>query len=244
MRSSPSYILQRRSVTWLSVLTLLGATAACNDDSTTPGAGSPAAILQLIDAAPRYPSVNFYVNSTLATVGQAYGDNTVFLYAPASPVPQTFGVRSSTDTTLLASTQAILGVDTLYTVVFTQHSVNGGVIVLPDTVSAPLATNAEFRIVNAAPSAGGAVDVYETGVSASLIGATPVASNVAFEGSSLYIPFTAGTVRIRVTAVGTQNVLLDLNPVTLTAGQVRTVILLDAVGGGTPLTFVVLQDRG
>jgi hypothetical protein len=237
-----SYVPRRRSVAWLSAFTLLGTTVACNDGPTTPG--SPAAILQLIDAAPRYPNVNFYLNSLPATLNQTYGDNTVFLYVAASSSIQTFGVRSSTDTTLLASTQAILGVDTLYTVVFTQHSVNGGIIVLPDTVSAPPALDAEFRIVNAAPSAGGAVDVYETGVSASLIGVTPVASNVAFEGSSLYVPFTAGTVRIRVTAAGTQNVLLDLTPVTLSAGQVATIILIDAPGGGTPLTDVVLGDRG
>jgi hypothetical protein len=242
MASLSSHTLRRRPVTWWSAFVLLGAAVACNDGPTTPG--TPAAVLQLIDAAPRYPNVSFYLNSSLATLNQAYGDNTVFLYAPASASPQTFGVRSSTDTTLLASAQAILGVDTLYTVVFTQHSVNGGIIVLPDTVSAPPALDAEFRIVNAAPSAGGAVDVYETGVSASLTGVTPVASNVAFEGSSLYIPFTAGTVRIRVTAVGTQNVLLDLTPVTLSAGQVRTIILLDAAGGGTPLTYTVLGDLG
>jgi hypothetical protein len=242
MASLSSPTPRRRLAVWVSALTLLGATVSCNDGPTTPG--SPAAIVQLIDAAPRYPSVNFYINSSPTTLGQAYGDNTVFLYTPASPALQTFGVRSSTDTTLLASAQAILGVDTIYTVVFTQHSVNGGIIVLPDTVSAPTGANAEFRIVNVSPSAGGAVDVYETAVSASLTGVTPVASNVVFEGSSLYIPFTAGTVRIRVTAAGTQNVLLDLTPVTLSAGQVRTIILLDAAGGGTPLTYVVLDDRG
>jgi hypothetical protein len=86
--------------------------------------------------------------------------------------------------------------------------------------------------------------VYVTGNDSTL--ATPSATNIVFEGTSGYIlaPVPAGTLRMRVTAAGTKTVLLDVDASSLTDGQARSVLLMDAVGGGLPVTWLAVPDRG
>jgi hypothetical protein len=92
---------------------------------------------------------------------------------------------------------------------------------------------AQLRFIHLANSVG-PVDVYVTAPGTDLTGVTPTESNVPFGTSSTdleeYLDLEPGNYQVRVTAAGTQNVILT-EDVNLVAGASRTVY---AVSNGTP----------
>ena len=97
------------------------------------------------------------------------------------------------------------------------------------------------RAIHGAPSAP-AVDIYVTAPGADLAGETPALTNVAFGDVADYIEAPAGDYRVRVTPTGTQTVVIDSGTLTLTSGQVRTAVAVDATGGGGPFDLLLLSD--
>jgi hypothetical protein len=86
------------------------------------------------------------------------------------------------------------------------------------------------------------VDVYVTAPGADLATATPALTGVEFGDASDYLEVPAGDYQVRVTPAGTKTVAIDSGALTLSGGQVRTVIAVDAPGGGAPFDFLVLAD--
>ena len=52
----------------------------------------------------------------------------------------------------------------------------------------------------------------------------------------------AGDYQVRVTPAGIKTVVIDSGTLTLSSGQVRTAIAVDAAGGGAPFDLLVLED--
>ncbi|HEY5087685.1 MAG TPA: DUF4397 domain-containing protein [Gemmatimonadaceae bacterium] len=232
--------LNFRALAGIGIVAGVAAIAGCNTDTTTTSPNGPQGLVQFINAAPRYSSVDLYVDTMDVAPSTTYGTGQSISLTPLSN-PRQFVVRLTGDTTTLASGQLLIVDQAVSTVILTQHTVGGNLLILPDTVSAPPANDIGLRIVNASPSAA-TVDMYVTGADSTL--ATPTATNVAFEGSSTYVTVPVGTVRVRVTTAGTKTVLLDIDASSLTAGQVRTVLLVDSAGGGLPVTWLAVPDRG
>ena len=114
-------------------------------------------------------------------------------------------------------------------------------LVLEDDNSAPAAGNVRVRAIHGAPSAP-AVDIYVTAPSADLAVEVPALSNVVFGDVADYLEAPAGTYQVRVTPTGSKTVVIDSGPLTLTSGQVRTAIAVDAAGGGAPFGLQLLED--
>ena len=114
-------------------------------------------------------------------------------------------------------------------------------IVLEDDNTAPAAGSVRVRAIHGAPSAS-AVDVYVTAPGADLATATPTLTGVGLGDVSDYLEVPAGDYQVRVTPVGTKTVAIDSGALTLSGGQVRTVIAVDAAGGGAPFDFLFLAD--
>jgi hypothetical protein len=74
-------------------------------------------------------------------------------------------------------------------------------------------------------------------------GATPVLSNVSFGASSLHLDVPNGIYQGRVTATGSKTIAIDTPVLRERGGAVRTLVAVDAVGGGAPFEVIALIDR-
>ena len=112
---------------------------------------------------------------------------------------------------------------------------------LQDDNSTPAAGNARVRAIHGAPGAP-AVDIYVTAPGADLETTIPLLASVEFGDVADYIEAPAGDYQVRVTPAGTKTVVIDSGTLTLSSGQVRTAIAVDAAGGGAPFDLLVLDD--
>jgi hypothetical protein len=115
-------------------------------------------------------------------------------------------------------------------------------ILLTDDNSAPMANEFRLRFVQASPTAP-AVDLYITAVNADLASVMPSFANLAFGDFAGYESLPQGTFQLRVTTTGKKDVISDSGPLTFTAGQIRTAVLVNPPGSATePLAIVLLRD--
>lgn len=227
-------ILRSVMVAGVAVLGL----AACSDDDDTTG---PQAVAQVrvVQASPNAPNVDVLVDEGVVLTNQAYRAASGFLEVPAGS--RRVRVRASGSTTAVIDSNITLTAGNSYTVVTTGLLAGIRPVVAMDNLTNPAAGQVKLRVIHAAPGASG-VDVYATSPGADINTATPVLTNVAFRGVSAYLTLPAGTYQLRVTPTGTKTVAINTT-VTLTSGQIRTVVATDAAGGGAPLGAVVLADK-
>lgn len=129
-----------------------------------------------------------------------------------------------------------------YTVVAAGRAANVTPVVLTDTIAINPTDSARVRVAHLSPSAG-PVDVYVTTTTASIATATPAVASLPYQSAARYLRVPNGRIRIRVTAAGTKTVAADDTTNVLAAAQIRTVLVLDRAGGGTPPRLVTLTDR-
>ncbi len=104
-----------------------------------------------------------------------------------------------------------------------------------------VATQARVRIVHASPSAGG-VDLYVVAPGTSIASATPAFSNVPFKADTGYVNLAAGRYDVVVTPTGSKTAAIGPATIQVVNGGVYTYAARDAVGSGTPLGLILLDD--
>ena len=107
-----------------------------------------------------------------------------------------------------------------------------------DDNSAPLAGWAKIRLVDFTSLIS---RIYLTSPGADLATAVPIPVDVNL-GTTAYLEVRAGDYQIRLTPFDSDVVVLDSGTLTLSAGQVRTAIAVDAPGGGEPRDIFMLED--
>lgn len=238
------------------------ALAACSTDEVGPTGfepNQPTGRLRFVHAIsdpPRASAVNVTVDGVPLGVNLVYAGTTPTtplpnpgvapapptLYYPAYTGNRQFAVRRTADTTVRLLDQAVpIAANTDHTVIAV-GSTTITALVLADNNAAPAAGNVKLRAVNAATAAG-SVDVYITAPSADILTIPPTIAALAPRTASAYIERPAGAVQVRFTTAGTKTVVRDVSIAALAAGAIRTVVLLEAAAGGTPLTSAVLTDR-
>jgi hypothetical protein len=226
----------------LKLLTLLLAatalTAACDDDDDNTGPEGEARI-RVVHASPDAPEVDVLLDDTEVLSDVPYLVASEYLETSAGD--HNLKVNAAGTATTVIDADATLADGADYTVIASGLVAEIEPIVLEDDNSAPAAGNARVRAIHGAPSAP-AVDVYVTAPEADLDAATPVLTNVAFGDVAPYLEVPAGDYQVRVTPAGTKLVVIDSGALTLTSGQVRTAIAVDAPGGGAPFDLLVLAD--
>lgn len=214
------------------------ALGACNDDDTTAPVST--AQVRVVHASPDAPNVDVLVDGAAVLTNVAYKASSTYLDVPAGS--RNLRVRATGTSTVVIDQTAAVTAGKRYTVLATGRVASIAPVVLEDDLTAPAAGNVKLRLVHASPTAG-AVDIYVTAPGASIATATPTLASVPFRAASGYLEVPAGTYRVRITPAGSKTVAIDVNDVALAAGQVRTAVAVDAPGGGTPLSAILLADR-
>jgi hypothetical protein len=195
--------------------------------------GMPAAsaadvgMLRLAHLSPDTPAVDVYVDSVsdpaarVTLPGVSYG--TVSNYRPVPPGVYTVAMRAagaSPSTPPVLSTTVQVAAGTALTVAGVGHFSALGLTVLDDDLTPPPPGRSRMRVIAAAASAA-QVDV-------SIAGAT-VASALPFAKAGSYVDVPDGAISLTVTSSGGAPSQV---PVSLDAGSVYSLLVLDRSGGG------------
>ena len=232
-------MLIRKTALALALLATATVAACDDDDDDVTGPGTTASV-RVVHASPDAPNVDVLVDNTAALTNVAYKVASNYLAVPSGS--RNLKVRATGTSTVVIDQTATLNQGAFYTVLATGRVASIAPVVLTDDQTSPASGNIRLRLVHASPTAGN-VDIYVTTPTADLATAAATLSNVAFRASSSYLEVPAGTYRVRITPAGTKTVAIDVNNVALTAGQVRTAVAVDAVGGGAPLGAILLADK-
>ena len=219
----------------LALVAALGL-AACSDDDDN---NDITARLRVVHLSPDASAIDVFVGDTREFSNVTFAVPTD--YQDVAIGSQTIRFVATGDTTTLGSSSEDLELSESYTVLATGFADDVTPLLLTDTTDAQAEGKIRLRLAHASPSTG-AVDVYIGDPSQDIAAVTPTLSNVAFSDVSNYLTLDEGTYRVRVTAVGGAEPLID-EQLTLSSGAVRTIIARDAVGGGVPAEVVVLDDR-
>jgi hypothetical protein len=164
-------------------------------------------------------------------------------YQPVYTGERVLVVRRTADTSAVLLNAPFTVTDGgAYTVVATGRTASVTPVVLTDSITIGATDSARVRIAHFSPS-GGAVDVYLTTTTASIATAAPTVAALPYQSAARYLRVPNGRLRIRVTPAGSKTVAADDTTNVFAAGQIRTVLVLDRVGGGAPPRVVTLTDR-
>jgi hypothetical protein len=207
------------------------------------GCGSSKARYRFMQTATALPgAVDLQVDSKSVQTAVGFGQTAT--YHSSSSGSHKFDVfPTGTTTNAYASGSIKLSGDTTVIMQSTPQP-NSTIVLSPytDDNTAPTTGNAKLRIIHASPSAG-TVDVYVVTHGSGIGGFSPLIPGMAFQASQ-YEPIAAGSYDVIITQAGTQNVLnnltFTLNP--FTAGQIRTLVIIDSSFGGGPFSLVELND--
>jgi hypothetical protein len=224
----------------LAFAALLALTACDPISANSPEPVAPTGQLRVLHASPDAPNVDVYVDGARVLSDVPYKVASGYLEVPAGA--RRIEVKAAGTSTTVIDVSPTLAANAIYTAIATGLVADIAPLLLTDDLAAPGSGNVKVRVVHGAPSAP-EVDVYVTAPGADLGTATPVLTDVPFEAASPYLEVPAGTYQVRVTVANTTNVAIDTGALTLTAGQIRTAVAVDAPGGGAPFSVVLLADK-
>jgi hypothetical protein len=221
----------------VALAALVLTSAACSDDKNSP---SPSAQVRVVHGSPDAPAVDVLVDGGKVLDSVPYLASSGYLSVAAGSRNLKVNVYNTATTVINAD--VALATDAAYTVIATNVVASIEPLVLTDDLTSPAAGNIKLRLVHGAPSVG-LVDIYVTAPNADLTGLAPTRSDVDFKQNSGYLEVPAGNYQVRITPAGTKTVAIDTGALTLTAGQIRTGIAVEAPGGGAPLSALLLADK-
>lgn len=196
-------------------------------------------LLRVIDASPNAPASDLVVGSEteFANVSAPSISN----YAPVNTGSSTLTLRPTGTTTGGAASllQAVAGQEYSY-LLLDQGTSYRTTILADQSVSAP-AGDVSLRFITETPVAG-ALDLYLVPSGGLIADATPVEADVTSGTVTAYVNVPAGTYDLVATAPGGTVALLDDTGLTLSSGQVRTLVFSDQPYTKPAAVEVVIGD--
>jgi len=194
------------------------------------GCGSSSAHVRILNAIPIQSNIDMLIDTKDVAAAIPYGS--VSGYITVSSGSRHLQVEATGSSTPFVDQNISVSSGSYDTILDT----GTGATVFTDNHSAPSSSNVSIRVINASANLGTA-DVYIVS-SGSSIGSTPTFPGVAVNSASGYTLVAAGSYVIYFVVNGNQ--VLNSGTLSLTSGQVRTVVAMDGQSGGD--TTTVLAD--
>jgi len=201
-------------------------------------------LVRVIDASYIAPAVNVYVEGELLAGNLGQGSITPYGTLAASPDAIIKITEVTSGKALVTSNGTLLGGH--------QHSVfltdNGAaptsytVTVLEDQQVPAAGGHSAFRFLNQAPKTG-AVDVYMIPAGTTLANTIPIVTALPVGSTAGYISFNAQTLTMVITPTGTVTPKYTSTALSLTGGEVRTVLIVDTqLTSNPPVEIFMAND--
>jgi len=203
-------------------------------------------LVRVIDASYAASALNVVVEGE--PLGVNLGLGTITSYGTvAADVAAPIGITAATGgATILTSSGALL-TGHQYSVFLTGNGVApyGYVVsLLADQQIAAAQGHSAFRFLNQAAKTG-AVDIYMVPTGATLATSVPIVTNLPVGGTDAYISIPSQAVTLEVTPTGVTTPAYSLSTLTLTGGEVRTVLIVDNQLTSNPAVAVTIaSDAG
>ena len=178
-------------------------------------------------------SLDMLIGSQDIAPGVVYGAASG--YASTSSGSGTLQIEDTGTTNILVNQPINLGAKSDSTVLAT----GSGTVVLADNNAAPSSGNIEIRVINASFTLGTA-DVYIVPSGTGITPGSPTFASLAYQAASGYQSLPAGSYQVIFTQPGQAFAVISSNPLSFSAGQIRSVVGLDGQLGG--FTLAVLSD--
>lgn len=204
---------------------------------------SQTSLIRVIDASYAAPPVNVVVAGTVfaANIGEGYISNYGATSPSASALVQ---VTTASGNTNLVSATAALAPGAQHSVFLTDNASTPtlySVTVLQDAQTTAPAGHSEFRFLNQAPRTG-ALDVYMVPSNTTLANTIPICTDIPVGQACGYVSFQSQTVTMVITPTGKTTPKFTSQPMELTGGEVRTVVMVDSQLTSNPPVSVVIAD--
>jgi len=205
------------------------------------------ALVRVIDASYIAPAVNFFVEGTELAYNYGEGDISEYGTLPTNS-NAAVKVTAVTSGTALVSTNVTLspkGAGNQYSIFLTDNGASPTsytVTALQDQSIAAASGHSAFRFVNQAPRTGG-VDVYMIPSGTTLANTLPLVTDLEVGSTAGYISFTSQTVTMVIVPTGTITPKYTSSGLSLTGGEVRTVMIVDSqLTSDPPVSVVTAKD--
>jgi hypothetical protein len=200
-------------------------------------------LVRVIDASYIAPAINVVVEGDL--LASNIGQGTITPYGTlAANVAAPIDITAATGGTTLVSTSGTLLAGHQHSVFLTDNgsAPNGYLVtILEDQQIQAAQGHSAFRFLNQAVKTG-AVDVYMVPAGSTLANSIPIVTALPVGGTAGYISFTSQTVTMVITPTGVTTPQYAFAPMTLTGGEVRTVLLVDTQLTSNPAVAVTVAD--
>lgn len=203
------------------------------------GCGSSSAKVRAIHASPDESSLDVLVDQKTIEGGLTYTTSTD--YVDVSTGSHDVHARLTGSTSDIADQTATFNANSYYTVLLAGYASSFDMVLLTDDNSVPTNGYAKLRMINASPTTG-PVDIYIVAPGTDLTSTTPYVRSLAFESASSYQSVEAGDYEVHFTIPGSAFSYVTV-PITVTSGQVRTIVSLNGGSGGSTYTYSILNDK-
>jgi hypothetical protein len=206
-----------------SLAVAFGLTACVNVASYTQPS-----LVRVIDASYIAPAANVVVEGVLIASNIGQGTITDYATVPANNAA-TIKITEATGGASLVSTDGTILAGYHHSVFLTDNgaaSTGYTVTILKDQQVAAAGGHSAFRFLNQAPKVG-AVDVYMIPASTTLANTTALVSDLAVGSTAGYVSFPSQTVTMVIVPTGLTSPKYTSASLSLTGGEVRTVLIVD-----------------
>jgi hypothetical protein len=228
------------AVASVAALALACLLSACENVATY----TEPSLVRVIDASYNAPAVNVIVEGVTLAANVGQGSISNYGTLTASAVATIKVTEASDSTTALLSTTGTILAGKHHTVLLSDNGASSTgyiVTVLEDQQTAAAGGHSAFRFINMAPSTG-AVDVYMIPSGSTISESKPLVSDIAAGTVTDYTSFASQTVTMVVTATGATTAKYTSSSLSLTGGEVRTVLLVNTQLTTTPAIAGYIAD--